>query len=560
MKLKSLWINEYKNLKDLQLDFEKGKGLSILIGNNGSGKSNVLEAISGIFAEWYGRSSYKFDTDYFLKYDVNDDEFELERNGRYKKVKPYKKDKNFLPSSVIAAYSGENLYLLETFYKPFKRYKKMYYCDKNLWTVSFLVLLLFAYKYTDIAVFLEREFHINKDSIISITFRVNSNYYQIEKDIEVLIDQISDENYPEEFTVSLNELHKRLGYTKRDDDLYYEPKYLFDIFSRACNRVRPAISKIDITINTNIHISDFSEGEKKIILIKSILEFIADQDSLILLDEPDSNVHEGRKIDLYNEIKKYTEFGRQIVMTTHSPIIAKIASEKELIYLESKNNFVSVIDEEKLALIRKLASDEWNIMETGVFLNSEKPLVLFEGKSDIDFVKRAIALLKEDEPKYARIDVDFLSFNGTSNAARFIADLQLLIPTRKLIVLCDNDSAGKNAIRDIKKLKSEYIECSLYPMPTNVTEKQFLLEDYFSKEHINKIIKSIINIRHPYKDLPKLGEGIKRELAANYLTYPKEDYEGFKPLLNKLLELLEIDKNGDYLEVRTTTNQIQSET
>ena len=39
---------------------------------------------------------------------------------------------------------------------------------------------------------------------------------------------------------------------------------------------------------------------------------------------------------LIYEIKKYTEFGRQIVMTTHSPIIAKIASEKELIYLESK--------------------------------------------------------------------------------------------------------------------------------------------------------------------------------------------------------------------------------
>ena len=53
MKLKSLWIQEYKNLKDFSLDFEKGNNLSILIGNNGSGKSNVLEAISGIFAEAY---------------------------------------------------------------------------------------------------------------------------------------------------------------------------------------------------------------------------------------------------------------------------------------------------------------------------------------------------------------------------------------------------------------------------------------------------------------------------------------------------------------------------
>ena len=74
MKLKSLWLKDYKNLKDFHLDFEKGNGLSILIGNNGSGKSNVLEAISGIFAEWYGKSSYKFDTDYEvikLRYLVN---------------------------------------------------------------------------------------------------------------------------------------------------------------------------------------------------------------------------------------------------------------------------------------------------------------------------------------------------------------------------------------------------------------------------------------------------------------------------------------------------------
>ena len=49
MKLKKLQIRKYKNLIDFTVDFESGKGLSILIGNNGSGKSNVLEAISGIF-------------------------------------------------------------------------------------------------------------------------------------------------------------------------------------------------------------------------------------------------------------------------------------------------------------------------------------------------------------------------------------------------------------------------------------------------------------------------------------------------------------------------------
>ncbi|MBQ1175798.1 MAG: AAA family ATPase [Treponema sp.] len=50
MRLKHFYIKDYKNLKDFSLDFENGNGLSILIGNNGSGKSNVLEAISKMSA------------------------------------------------------------------------------------------------------------------------------------------------------------------------------------------------------------------------------------------------------------------------------------------------------------------------------------------------------------------------------------------------------------------------------------------------------------------------------------------------------------------------------
>ena len=53
MKLKRLFIKQYKNLIDFDIDFQTGNGLSILVGNNGSGKSNVLEALSGIFANAY---------------------------------------------------------------------------------------------------------------------------------------------------------------------------------------------------------------------------------------------------------------------------------------------------------------------------------------------------------------------------------------------------------------------------------------------------------------------------------------------------------------------------
>ena len=40
MKLKSVYIEKYKNLSPLTIDFELGNGLTMLVGNNGSGKSN----------------------------------------------------------------------------------------------------------------------------------------------------------------------------------------------------------------------------------------------------------------------------------------------------------------------------------------------------------------------------------------------------------------------------------------------------------------------------------------------------------------------------------------
>lgn len=558
MQLKSLWIKNYKNLKDLSLDFEKGNNLSILIGNNGSGKSNVLEAISGIFAEAYRNVSDLLESDYVLEYKIQEYNITLKKQSGKRKILCNNTliskgtELQYLPSNVIALYSGEDLRLWENFY--WQRYSEylmsiyrkgymgkmgMYYVNKYLWNIAFFVILLFLNDSEDLQTFIEKEIGISNFDKIKV--KIDFDFSSYDKNRNQLLKSFIDKiNQNKEITLihSISEWRDIIS----DSKLFFsaQSNSVFDFLMLAfMPKNFKIISSIYIFLDEINIVQSLSEGEKKLILVKAVLEFIADENALLLLDEPDANIHEARKSKLYKLLKDTPN--RDIVMTTHSPLIAKVADERELVYLESKDGIVSEIPLDKLNLVRKLAANEWNIMEACVFLNSEKPLVLFEGKSDIDFIKRAIELLKEDDPKYEKIDADFLCFNGTSNAARFITDLQLLIPTRKLIVLCDNDSAGKDAIGKIKKLKSEYIKCSLYPIIEKTTEKQFLLEDYFSEERIKKIINSIINIRHPYKDLPKLGECIKKELAANYLTYPKEDFKGFKTLLDKLLELLEID-------------------
>lgn len=51
MRIDRLWIHDYKNLRNVTIDFDEGEWVTVLIGWNGTGKSNVLEALSIIFRD-----------------------------------------------------------------------------------------------------------------------------------------------------------------------------------------------------------------------------------------------------------------------------------------------------------------------------------------------------------------------------------------------------------------------------------------------------------------------------------------------------------------------------
>ena len=49
MRIDKLWIKDFKNLKDFEIDFDEDQMTAVLIGHNGTGKSNLIEAIVIIF-------------------------------------------------------------------------------------------------------------------------------------------------------------------------------------------------------------------------------------------------------------------------------------------------------------------------------------------------------------------------------------------------------------------------------------------------------------------------------------------------------------------------------
>lgn len=244
---------------------------------------------------------------------------------------------------------------------------------------------------------------------------------------------------------------------------------------------------------------------------------------------------------------------RQIVIATHSPIMAQIANEKELLMLELENGKSTILTDEKIEKIKKLSGTSWDVIGQGMMLRSSRPLVVFEGKTDVMYVKRALEMLKSRVTDYASLNVDFLNANGAGNVKSFIDNLKAFVPdSKKIVVFFDRDNAGKDGVQAItgiskndgrvahyQDIVQDNITTSFIPYKDGVTEGDFLIEDYFSwDDTIKAIVEDVIPDRkHPIKMLPNLPDKIKKELEKRINKFEADEFNGFIPLLDKIVEL-----------------------
>ncbi|MDL5515069.1 AAA family ATPase [Arenibacter sp. M-2] len=69
-------ITEYKNLKDFKIDFDGSSFIDVFVGKNGTGKSNLFEAIIEIFRHLFD-NDYPIYFEYLIKYEIEDQELEI---------------------------------------------------------------------------------------------------------------------------------------------------------------------------------------------------------------------------------------------------------------------------------------------------------------------------------------------------------------------------------------------------------------------------------------------------------------------------------------------------
>lgn len=557
-RLKSLYIKDYKNIHEQTFDFSNNTGYIALIGLNGSGKSNLIEAISLIFDELYGipHSEQVYVNGYKITYEIDGQQCVYTTLDEQNNTIPLVQGDKICPSSVIACYSGEDLrlwnvaYMLH--YKDFfpaalrdKDYVPLVmYIDRYCWKIA-LISLLFSLN-REVQQFVRDVLHIETANVtIQFTYNniANPQPHDAYNWLEKIKQQYSNNDIPLEDLrdLGLDNLH-HINFTE-DKVVFF---YLYFLFMPS---KMPELSVKNLITNITIKLGDLefdalSEGEKKMILVACINYILGDENSLVLLDEPDAHVHIENKKKILETI---TQYNGQTIFTTHSPIFTSLMECSNIFPIEKG----MAINAEQRDLIAKMANNNINFID-GAYIISSKYLVLTEGSSDIKYITAAITACGIYDIKYKVLEkVSFVYIGGANQVEDFYNNIlsTLYATLDNIVFVFDYDSKGREGAKQVQKLidngknkiKTLYYNVT-YPINQN---QDFYLEDLFKRKIYNDIQLPFIEGEPTYAQLKKgntLANSIKDKIAKLYnsKSLHNDDFYTFRPFLDQLIQLLNL--------------------
>lgn len=395
MQLQRLKIQNFRNLRDFEITFissatdadgavRKFKSHAV-IGQNGSGKSNMIEAIVTIFRDLdlNQATEFGYELDYtcrghriqvnamddkgfvaIIENDANEaKEFALSHLQRHAK--------KYLPSHVFAYYSGRNERIEALFQQHQQRFydallsgsdelmRRLFYCR----TVHSQFVLL-AYLLKDDEECRRILSDLNIEDLDSVLFVLKRPYwYKPDMSEEILsngdnrfwyargiVQEFLDELW-KVAVAPIDQTENRLldfrGRKEKQDLLYVfvpdkaaleqladkigEPSRLFKYLestyiSDLIDEVRINVKHRDV--EGNINFTQLSEGEQQLLTVLGLMRFTQEDQSLFLLDEPDTHLNPIWKLRYFDEIEKVVKLqdqsstgDSQIIITTHDPMM-----------------------------------------------------------------------------------------------------------------------------------------------------------------------------------------------------------------------------------------------
>lgn len=396
MKLDYLAVGQFKNLRDFKADFDENPNelFTVVLGRNGLGKSNLLEVLVVIFRDLFLGAETDFA--YELRYTLQRGKVKISvaNSPKAESVKAefsftvkkadattetlirdqVKSDlgKNWLPRHVFAYYSGPSDRLEEHF-RPHQKafYKDLLKGKESLFRPLFyarpvhsnFVLMAFFTKEDDtIRTFLKDRLRI--EGLESVLFvlrkpkwkgllKGDSRFWKAAGTVQQFLSKVWDMSLapmrlkgsiPDGFDRPKNTefvyLHLRdlkclqalAEQTATPADFFkeLESTYMSDLIHET--RIRVKVRQCDGSLTFR----ELSEGEQQLLTVVGLLRFTKEEESLFLLDEPDTHLNPAWGMEYLSILQQIAETGSdsQIIIATHDPLMIAPLRKQQVLVLD----------------------------------------------------------------------------------------------------------------------------------------------------------------------------------------------------------------------------------
>ncbi|HMJ46313.1 MAG TPA: ATP-binding protein [Ferruginibacter sp.] len=525
MRIDKVYIKRHKNLVDFNIDLNQNQMKTVLLGQNATGKSNFIEALILIFKYLdlsteskrlfpgfdfqitYRIGSYSIDVESKMnKYNI------LIDGQNIKSLKDFfsKEGKQkYQPKYVFTYYSGlsnklkehfwdhQNKFYEEIIKEDFKEdnldlLRKLFYVQ--LVHSYFVLLAYFSFEdeEKESIEFLNSVLHIKDiDSILFVLKKPDwaKNRKESLEDIfwtaKGLVRNFLDKLWDCSISPIYNHEDIRTDFRTYDpqDRLYlfikdkkqlkalaenYKSNTEFfkalesTYISKLISEVRIKVRKEDV--DGSVTFKELSEGEQQLLTVLGLLKFTKDEDSLILLDEPDTHLNpiwKWRYIEFLDKVVNHPDT-TQIIINTHDPLlIGSLMKEEVRIFRIDENGKIYTeepsIDPKGLGVEGILTSELFGLPTT---LDEET-------QQDLD--KRNVLLIKQQEGNLTDTEqielntlfhkLDELGFSSTFRDPLYqkfiVASKDQLKNRKKNYTKEELDAQDKMALEILEELKKE---------------------------------------------------------------------------------------------------------
>jgi len=368
MRVDRLKIRGFKNLDDVDLDFDQESLETVLIGQNGSGKSNVIEALATIFRDLDSqRPGQGFD--YFIAYDCKDHRVEIDHgytepgkiivriDGDEGTLRSLRGGNGaYLPNHVFGYYSGRSERLERIFDLPQRRYyeaaikpgaeetvdprqsemRRLFYVRERYGELA--VLTYFAFGEAETKTFLRERLGVRAfDSALLVLRQTewgkrrptgtllkqsDPRFWYARGVVRKLLDGLWQHSLaPFQHDETINDDYRRSGYKEQQMCIFirdhasllslakpFENEQSFFSYLETLD-LSDLIRDVRIWVDregaeSEIPFHEVSDGEKQLLSVLGIMRFAAHDHSLFLLDEPDTHLNPAWKWNYLSLVKE----------------------------------------------------------------------------------------------------------------------------------------------------------------------------------------------------------------------------------------------------------------